>query len=150
MSYIPYTGSKDYFEEPLTGGDLIIMWTTIAGVTSVTAIAETDLPVYGLVPPSSRMGVTYGKPLDLIKIYIPTTGIFSTNTLTTGTASPLTTFVTDTLLGTIVKARSLSVAIGIAVPPLSENVAGKVLRIDYLPTSDGGKAMAVITLLMYV
>lgn len=150
MSYVPNTWNKDYFEEPQRGNDLIVMWTTTGGITTVTAISEDDILQNNLIPPSSRMGVADGKALDLIKIYIPTTSIFSTDSLFVSAASPLTTYIGDVLGNNILKARANALAKGIPVPTLSDSKAGKILRIDYLPTSDGGKAMAVITLLMYV
>ena len=81
MSYIPYTASKDYFEEPNTGGDLVLLFDTSSGALEVTCIQETDIVPLGLMPPSSKLGVTYGKSLDLVKVYASANSFTADTTL---------------------------------------------------------------------
>lgn len=146
MGYIPYTASKDYFEEPNTGGDLVLEFTVDSGAILVTAMAETDLVILGLVPPSSRIGVAYGKVFDIVKISV-SPGRYTGNTiqLFTNPNSGFSSILADAVYLSMQKAFSSASLSGL----LPSVFAGKVLRVDYIPMSDGTSA-AIITLLLYV
>ena len=142
MGYVPYTGSKDYFEEPLTGGDLVLRFTIPS--STVTCISETDIGRLGLVAPSSRIGVAYGKPLDIIKIFV------RVNSLNGDTASLLTggNGVISIMSGNFATTMQKQYGVlGIALPAV---YAGKVLRVDYIPDSTASAPSAVVTMALYV
>lgn len=147
MGYVPYTATKDYFEEPNTGGDLVLYIDSSSGEVEITCIEETALPTLGLVPPSSRIGVTYGKFLDVVKIYVSASAYTGdTISLFSDKNSPLYNTLTSSIfprLKIIVAATGLG---GIN----TDQIAGKVLRVDYLPESTGKFAGAIITLLLYM
>jgi hypothetical protein len=147
MSYIPYTASKDYFEEPGTGGDLVLLFDMSSGELQVTCIQETDILQLGLIPPSSKIGVTYGKTLDLIKVFASATPFFTSDT--TLLFNDLnSTFLSQLQGGAFSNLKSLATLAGVT---LTQDIyAGKILRVDYFPESSGRSASAVITLLLYI
>jgi hypothetical protein len=146
MSYIPYTAGKDYFEEPNTGGDLVLLFNFSSGALEVTCIQETDIVPLGLMPPSSRLGVTYGKTLDLVKVYA------SANSFTADTTLLFTnlnsTFISALQSGVFNNVKNFAPAANVTLT--SSAYAGKILRVDYLPESTGKFGGAIITLLLYI
>jgi hypothetical protein len=145
--YVPYTATKDYFEEPNTGGDLVLLLDTSNGALEVSCIEETQLLTLRLIPPSSRIGVQYGKFMDLVKIYVSasqSTG--DTISLFSDENSPFFNVMQNQIFTRI---KNLTAAAGL--PSAATGiVAGKVLRIDYLPESTGKFGGAVITLMFYI
>lgn len=147
MGYVPYTATKDYFEEPLTGGDLVLLFDLTSGEMQVTCIQETDILQLGLMPPSSRIGVTYGKTLDLIKVFASAAPFFTSDTsLLFGNLN--STFFSQMQAGIFSNLKSLAATAGVTLG--QEIYAGKILRVDYFPESSGRAASAVITLLLYI
>jgi hypothetical protein len=148
MSYVPYTGTKDYFEEPNSGNDLVLQFNNDAGTISVSAMEETDLVKLKLVPPSSRIGTKYGKTLDIVKVFVPagrSTG--DTVQLFTNPNSGFATIFTVGIYPFMGKAFSTAGLSSL----LPATFAGKILRVDYIPMSDGsGTAAAIVTFLLYV
>jgi hypothetical protein len=148
MSYVPYTGTKDYFEEPNSGNDLVLQFDIVDGAISVSAMEETDIVKLGLVPPSSRIGTKYGKTLDVVKVFVPagrSTG--DTIQLFTNPNSGFASIFTAGIYPFMGKAFSTAGLTSL----LPTVFAGKVLRVDYIPMSDGsGTAAAIVTFLLYV
>ena len=145
MGYIPYTGTKDYFEEPNTGGDLVLYIDASDGNLQISCIEETELLTLGLIPPSSKIGVQYGKFMDLVKLYVgasPATA--DTISLFSDQNSPFFNLVQNQLLN-----RVKTLASGVS-GAFTGVIAGKVLRIDYLNDSTGKLGGAVVTLLIYM
>lgn len=146
MNYIPYTGSKDYFEQPLTNGDLVLLFDYSSGAAEVTCIQETDIGRLNLVPPSSRIGVTYGTTLDLVKIYA--SGSSFTGDTTLLFTNPNSTFVSQITDGV---SNSIKVRIGQAQLAITvDSFAGKVLGVEYIPDGTGKFGCAIVTLLLYI
>ena len=146
MSYVPYTGTKDYFEEPQSGNDLILLFDFSSGSLEVTCIEETDLGRLGLLSPSSKLGTTYGKSLDLVKVYA------SANSFTADTTLLFTnlnsTFISALQSGVFNNVKNFAAAANVNLT--SSAYAGKILRVDYLPESTGKFGGAIITLLLYI
>lgn len=144
-NYVPYTGNKDYFEEPQSGNDLVLLFDTSTGSLQVTCILESDIAKQGLVPPSSRLGVTYGKSLDLIKVYAtPSRLTPDTVTFFTSGSSGFLTAISDSVLSS---AKKLAATAGVT---LGTKTAGKILRADFIPDNSAGVTGAVITFLFYI
>lgn len=153
MGYVPYTGGKDYFEEPNSGNDLILQFSEDDnGDYVVTAIEETDIPTLGLAPPSSVFGVAEGKVYDLIKVHVPGSSFtLDTTQLFTSVNSKFPSLIYDTVRSSLIKAwaRSIAEKGGSGSVPISILV-GKILRVDIIPTADGKISSTIVTLLMYV
>jgi hypothetical protein len=146
MGYIPYTATKDYFEEPNTGGDLILVFDSTSGSLEISCIEETTLPTLGMAPPSSKIGVTYGKFLDVVKIYVSASSATGdTISLFSDRNSPFFNIMEAQVLN---RFKNLIAA---AQSASSSNfIAGKILRVDYLPESTGKFAGAIVTVLFYM
>ena len=147
MGYVPYTATKDYFEEPNTGGDLVLLLDSRSGGLEVSCIEETELLTRNLIPPSSRIGVEYGKFMDLVKLYVgasPSTG--DTISLFSDQNSPFFNAMQNQIFNRI---KNLTAAGGKS-DAFTGIVAGKVLRIDYLNDSTGKLGGAVVTLMLYI
>lgn len=147
MGYVPYTGTKDYFDEPQSGHDLILLFNYASGSLELTCIDEAELGRLGLVAPSSKLGTTYGKTLDLIKVFASATPFFTSDTtLLFGNLN--STFLSQMQGGVFTNVKSFAAAAGVT---LGQDIyAGKILRVDYFPESSGRAASAVITLLLYI
>jgi hypothetical protein len=146
MGYVPYTATKDYFEEPNTGGDLVLLIDGSAGL-EISCIEEAELLTLELIPPSSRIGVKYGKFMDLVKLYVgasPSTG--DTISLFSDQNSPFFNAMQNQIFNRI---KNLTAAGGKS-DAFTGIVAGKVLRIDYLNDSTGKLGGAVVTLMLYI
>ena len=153
MGYVPYTATKDYFEEPNTGGDLILVFDSTSGNLSISCIEETALPTLGLSPPSSRMGVKYGKFLDVVKIYANASQYTGdTSTLFSDKNSPFFNMIRDQVIVRFENLLSVAKSEGITVVGSgnAEFIAGKILRVDYLPESSGKFVGAIVTVLFYM
>lgn len=149
MGYVPYTGTKDYFEEPNTGNDLVLRFTNNGTSFGITAIEESDLGRLGLVPPSSKIGAPYGKVLDIVKLHIPA-GRASGDTIQLFT-NPNSGFADAFYTGIYPFIGKAFANAGQSSKFPAAGFAGKVLRVDYIPLSDGSAAAsAIITLLLYV
>lgn len=147
MSYVPYTGIKDYFEEPNSQNDLVLLLDSSSGALEISCIEETSLRTLGFVPPSSRIGVTYGKFMDLVKIYVSASASTGdTISLFSDQNSPFFNVMQNQIFTRI---KTLTAAAGLS-SAATGIVAGKVLRIDYLPESTGKFGGAIITLLLYI
>jgi hypothetical protein len=147
MGYIPYTATKDYFEEPNTGGDLVLLLDSRSGGLEVSCIEEAELLTRNLIPPSSRIGVTYGKFMDLVKLYVSaSSSTGDTISLFSDQNSPFFNVIQNQVLNRI---KNLTAAAGLS-GAATGIYAGKVLRIDYLPESTGKFGGAIITLMLYI
>ncbi len=146
MGYIPYTASKDYFEEPNTGGDLVLLFDFSSGALEVTCIQETDIVPLGLMPPSSKLGVTYGKTLDLVKVYASASPFTADTTLLFTNLN--STFIEAMQSGVFSNTKKFAATAGVTLT--ANAYAGKILRVDYIPESTGRAGGAVITLLLYI
>lgn len=142
-----YSLLRDYFEEPDSNNDVVLKFDFTTSI-QVTCILETEIATLGLVPPSTRIGITYGKVFDLVKVYVPAgRGSGDTPSLFTGSSSQLPTIMKDSIRGSFGKAGAT------AIPGFTPGavMAGKVVRVDYVPLSDGSAlAGAVVTFLLYV
>jgi hypothetical protein len=146
MGYVPYTASKDYFEEPNTGGDLILVFDSTSGSLAISCIEETALATLGMAPPSSKIGVTYGKFLDVVKIYVNASQYTGdTSSLFSDRNSPF-----FNMMETQVLNRFKSLIGAAQAGGSSDFIAGKILRVDYLPESTGKFAGAIVTVLFYM
>ena len=147
MGYVPYTATKDYFEEPNSGNDLVLLIDSSSGALEISCIEETSLRTLGFVPPSSRIGVTYGKFMDLVKIYVTASqSTADTISLFSDQNSPFFNLVQNQILNRV----KVLAARGGKSDAFTGIVAGKVLRIDYLTESTGKFGGAIITLMLYI
>jgi len=144
-NYVPYTGVKDYFEEPNSNNDLVLYFDYSSGGLEITCILETDIPKLGLIPPSSRIGTTYGRTLDLVKVYAGASSFTADTTLLFTNLN--STFVEAMQSGVFNNAKKFAATAGVT---LNGNYAGKILRVDYIPETTGKLGGAVITLLLYI
>lgn len=146
MGYVPYTATKDYFDEPLTNGDLVLLFDYSSGSLEITCIQETDLLTLNLIPPSSKIGVQYGKTLDIVKVYAGA-GPFTADTTLLFT-NLNSTFVDQMQSGVINNVKKFAATAGVTLE--ANAYAGKILRVDYLQESTGKLGAAIVTLLLYV
>lgn len=146
MGYVPYTATKDYFDEPLTSGDLVLLFDYNSGSLEVTCIQETDILPLGLMTPSSKLGVTYGKTLDLIKVYASASPFTADTTLLFTNLN--STFISAMQEGVFSNTKKFAATAGVTLT--ANAYAGKILRVDYIPESTGRAGGAVITLLLYI
>jgi hypothetical protein len=146
MGYVPYTGTKDYFEEPQSGNDLILLFDFSSGSLEVTCIEETDLGRLGLLSPSSKLGTTYGKTLDLVKVYASASPFTADTTLLFTNLN--STFIEAMQSGVFSNTKKFAATAGVTLT--ANAYAGKILRVDYIPESTGRAGGAVITLLLYI
>lgn len=149
MAYNPYTPTslnKDFYEE-YNGNDLILRFNGTNGLYDY--ISEADLRTENYRPPSDKWGVAVGAPYDIYKVYLPgsrysnnTSSIFADLEL-----SPLKTILRDSIIGNFFGKVNWA-GLNLTAPSFW---CGKVLRVDFLPLSDGsGFAGVVITFATYV
>lgn len=145
-NYVPYTGGKDYFEEPNGNNDLVLYFNYSTGSLQITCILETDIPKLGLAPPSSRIGTTYGRTLDLVKVYASASPFTADTTLLFTNLN--STFIEAMQSGVFSNTKKFAATAGVTLT--ANAYAGKILRVDYIPESTGRAGGAVITLLLYI
>lgn len=147
MSYNAYTPTslnKDFYEE-YNGNDLIIRYTNSTGLFDY--ISEADIRSLNLRPPSDKLGVAIGAPYDIFKIYLPASRYTGNTSTLFGDLelSPLRTELRSSIVGSFFG----KINYGTLTAPIYW--CGKVLRVDFIPLSDGSSlAGVVITFASYI